>query len=113
MALFGVYVFWNAACLAYGVLPPSLFLVVTGLPCPTTGCSRSLIRLLHGDWAASLQANAFTVPICILLAATLAWLAWSAATRRRFRLPSIFGWAWLVVLLAAWFFKLLGSPEYW
>jgi hypothetical protein len=113
MALLGVYVFWNAVCLASGILPPSLFLAATGLPCPTTGCARSMVRLLHGDLAASLRANAFTVPICILLAASLGWLARAALTRRVLRLPAFLGWAWLIVLVAAWILKLLGSPAYW
>jgi hypothetical protein len=50
--------------------------VLTGIPCPTCGLTRSLCHALRGDWSASLGYH----PAGILLAAALAgWMLWSMA----------------------------------
>ncbi|MDY7011617.1 MAG: hypothetical protein SVV80_12845, partial [Planctomycetota bacterium] len=45
--LFLIYCFWWVFWLVRGKLPPALFLAITGLPSPTTGCTRSLQSLLQ------------------------------------------------------------------
>ena len=39
------------------ILPPCPFRVVTGIPCPSCGSTRSLVHLAHGDIAGSLILN--------------------------------------------------------
>ena len=39
------------------ILPPCVFLAVTGIPCPSCGTTRSLVQLAHGDIAGSLILN--------------------------------------------------------
>ena len=54
--------------------------VLTGIPCPTCGLTRSLCHALRGEWAASLGHH----PAGVLLAAALiGWMVWSAAEARR------------------------------
>jgi hypothetical protein len=108
-----VYVLWNLFWLSYARVPPSLFLGLTGLPGPTTGGTRSLLCLLHGDWQTSLAYNAMTVPILGLFAFSVGLLVIQAIRRERLRLPSWTPWAWLGVLGVAWAIKLTGSPVYW
>ncbi len=112
LACFIVYLGWNLFWLAQGSLAPSIFLGITGLPCPTTGMTRSLLSLLAGDWLSSAAYNLFAVPICLLFALSLGWVARQALRRRPLLLPAPVGWAWLAVLAAAWVFKLAGPPAY-
>jgi len=54
--------------------------LLTGIPCPTCGLTRSLCHALRGDWAASLGYH----PAGVLLAAALiGWMVWSAAEAGR------------------------------
>jgi len=54
--------------------------ILTGIPCPTCGLTRSLCHALRGEWAASLGYH----PAGVLLAAALiGWMVWSAAEARR------------------------------
>ncbi|MEX1090689.1 MAG: DUF2752 domain-containing protein, partial [Phycisphaeraceae bacterium] len=61
------YAGWNAWWLAHGLVPPSLLAAATGLPSPTTGGTRAMMALGHGNWLASLRFNAMAVPISLLL----------------------------------------------
>ena len=112
-AVLVVYVLWNLCWLAHARVPPSLFLALTGLPCPTTGGTRSFLCLLRGDWRGSLAYNAMTVPILGLLLFCVACLTIQVIRRQRMRLPNWTLWAWLGVLGVAWVIKLIGSPAYW
>ncbi|HUT61732.1 MAG TPA: DUF2752 domain-containing protein [Phycisphaerae bacterium] len=107
------YCGWWGYWLSHGRLAPSPMLVVTGLPCPTTGLTRSLLSLMNGQWLASLCWHPLAVPIVALLAASLLWLARQLALRRRLVLPRAFGWLWAAVLLAGWAAKLLIGPAWW
>jgi Protein of unknown function (DUF2752) len=54
--------------------------VLTGIPCPTCGLTRSLCHALRGDWSASIGYH----PAGILLAiALIGWMLWSVAEARR------------------------------
>jgi hypothetical protein len=108
-----VYVGWNLFWLAQLHVPPSLFQALTRLPCPTTGCTRSILALLRGELGESLRYNALAVPICLLLAATTSQLLGQALVRKRLALSSWMIWAWSILLPLAWLLKLAGNPGYW
>ncbi len=111
--LFIVYCLWNVYWLVQRRPPPSLFQALTGLPCPTTGLTRSLLCLAHGDFRQSLQWNALMAPILVLFALSLSWLARCLAARRPIRLHNSLLSVWAVLLAVAWACKLLGSASYW
>lgn len=111
--LFAAYLVWNGFWLAQGRIPPSIFLALTGLPSPTTGGTRSIMRLWEGDWRESLRWHPLAVPITLLFILSVGWLGWQGVTRRRLHLPEWFLWAWGVCLGVSWVVKLLGDPKYW
>jgi hypothetical protein len=112
-ASFAAYVGWNLAWLASGKIPPSVLRVLLGLPCPTTGCTRSAVALLHGNWHASLLWNPFTVPILILLAVSMQMLSLAALRKKELILPKWMGAVWGSVLVMAWLSKFLLGRTYW
>jgi hypothetical protein len=99
--------------LVRGELPPAPLRAFTGLPAPSTGCTRSLEALLHGDLTTSFLWNPFAVPILVLLAANLFWLANLALRGRPLRLPNTVLSLWVVLLLFAWIAKFILGPQYW
>lgn len=79
------------------------FRLLTGLPCPGCGLTRSWVYLAHGQWRDSFVAHPFgVVAVALLLALVVAVVA--ARVRRvpapgldaRLRRP------WLALLLGAW-----------
>lgn len=110
---FAGYLAWNAYWLGQAAVPPSLFAVITGLPCPTTGMTRSGFALLRGDIQRSLFWNAFTVPLMVLLLATMFRMMVAYKNQQRLVLPVGWGWVWAALLLAAWFGKAITGPESW
>jgi hypothetical protein len=110
---FAGYLVWNIAWLASGRIPPSVFRAVLGLPCPTTGCTRSLAVLLQGNLHASLLWNPFTIPILTVLGWSLGILFAAALRKKELLLPRWVGIAWLSVLCAAWVTKFLLGRAYW
>ena len=50
------------------------FKMVTGIPCPSCGTTRSIVHLMHGDIAGALQTNPFGLLAGICLVAVPAWL---------------------------------------
>ena len=112
-AAFVAYLAWNFAWLTAGRIPPGVLRALLGLPCPTTGCTRSLESLFHGNLQASLLWNPFTIPILILLAVSMEILFLAALRKKELVLPKWMGAAWLTVLLAAWVAKFLLGRAYW
>jgi len=110
---FIAYCAWWAYWLLQGRLPSAPLRALTGLPAPTTGCTRSLRCLFQGDVATALQWNVFSVPIAALFALSLGWLMVRLLRRRPLLLPSCFLYIWAAILLLAWAAKLLGNPLYW
>lgn len=102
-----VYVAWNAFWLTSGKIPPSLLYALTGMPCPTTGGTRSFLLLLDGEIHQSIIYNPMTVPIIALLLATLIRLNYLLCVREKVELTNRWLIAWLVVLGLAWSSKLL------
>ncbi|WP_279105472.1 DUF2752 domain-containing protein [Gordonia paraffinivorans] len=103
-----------AALGAAGILTPSgiesgpgmcPFAMITGLPCPGCGLTRSWVAFMHGDIAAAFGFNLFG-PVLLVLTAVTALLAFATLARRR-RSP-LSGWRDVVVgpvgavFLAVW-----------
>jgi hypothetical protein len=79
------------------------FRLLTGLPCPGCGLTRSWVYLAHGSWGESLAAHPFGVVAVALVLALVA--AVIVARVRRVRAPDLDALVrrpWLVVLLGAW-----------
>ena len=106
LGAFAVYAAWNLAWLSRGRVPPSILYAVTGVPCPTTGCTRSLLALAHGDLTESLLLNPFTLVYLALLAMTFLALLKRFCARQPMTLPTWVGWAWAASLLAGWVAKI-------
>jgi len=113
LATLTIYVGWNLYWLARLQVPPSLFQSLSGLPCPTTGCTRSVFALGRGEVLESLRFNALAIPICLLLVVSATQLAWQLAARQRMVLGRPLAVLWGVILPLAWIVKLLGDPAYW
>jgi hypothetical protein len=80
IALFVVYIAWNVFWLSHAKVPPSLFQTLTGLPCPTTGGTRSLRQMCQRNWRESLRYNSMTLPIGLMFGLSVAYLAAQAAS---------------------------------
>jgi len=97
------------------------FQLLTGVPCPSCGMTRSIVLTLDGHLGTALRLN-LAGPVWVLAVATLAvallWLAWrervrgvdrSALARRRVRLLAMAQGAVFVVALATnWIWVLRG-----
>ena len=101
-ALLFVYAAWNVLQLSMWRLPPSLLVAFTGIPCPTTGGTRAMVALWHGDVATSLQWNPLAVPIAALTLVTVVYVISLAARRKRLRLSNGWLFTWLGLLAIAW-----------
>ena len=108
-----VYCGWNAYWIGHWQVPQSLFRALTGLPCPTTGGTRSLVCLFRGGWEESFRWNVLTVPIIVFFTFTLSSLVRCLIARKPLRLNDSFLLAWAVLLAVAWVCKLLGNSNYW
>jgi uncharacterized protein DUF2752 len=124
---------WLAAAILGGaaLLPPSWasagpplcpFRLLTGLPCPGCGLTRSLVSLMHGDLSAAVLFHPLGPVVAGLLAGLVlaaVWRAWRAADCRAVAAvarparppggkPSLGGLAWLGVaaVLLVWLLRL-------
>ncbi|MEI8376290.1 MAG: DUF2752 domain-containing protein [Planctomycetota bacterium] len=107
------YISWNAYWLAHGRLAPSIWAYVTGLPCPSSGMTRSVEALVDGRFADFILYNTFTIPVVLLLMYSACQLFGSWKKKRDIALPSFLGWLWLVTILGAWLSKFLVGRQYW
>ena len=108
------YLLWNTWWLGHGHIPPSMLLKLGGIPAPTTGMTRSWVRLLEGQTVEGLLWNPLAVPLTILYAATLGWFVCAVVFRGlKPNLPSLVVKAWAILLPAAWCIKLLQGPSWW
>lgn len=101
-ALLFVYGAWNLLHLFYRQVPSSLFLEFTGLPCPTTGGTRSLLALIHGDFALSLRWNPATLPLLLLAGATCVHIFAAVVKEGRVRLSDSLARSWMILLAVGW-----------
>jgi len=95
--------------------PPCGMLQMTGIPCPTCGCTTAVSYLAHGNLVASFLTQPFGFAVG-LLAAILVPLTLVGAITGEWRGPSmwVLGWHWrywtyggLAVLLLAWVYKII------
>jgi Protein of unknown function (DUF2752) len=83
----------RAAAVAFGLLAARIvnpdrplpfdvcaFKVLTGIPCPTCGLTRSLCHALRGEWSASLGYHPAGIALALAL---IGWTIWSAAEAGR------------------------------
>lgn len=113
LGMFGFYVFWNGAWIASGRVPPSMLQAFTGIPCPTTGCTRSLIAFLHGQWAEAFCWNPLTLMYVGLLVCSAFLLGRQFWRGERLRLRPLVGWLWAIFLAVGWGAKFLIGSRYW
>ena len=110
---FGGYVAWNAAWLLLGHVPPSIFAYFTGLPCPSTGMTRSIASLWRGDVRNFLLFNPFTPAYLSLISISAFILLKRALQRKHIALPNSVAWAWLITLALGWVTKFGLGSQYW
>ena len=110
---FGGYVAWNAAWLLNRHVPPSIFMYCTGLPCPTTGMTRSLLALCHGDLRDFFLFNPFTLGYLTLAGISVVTLFHRYIRGATFVLPGLLGWSWLVFLVLGFAAKFAIGKQYW
>jgi Protein of unknown function (DUF2752) len=106
----GYYLFHNLLHLLQGHLAPSLLTTWTGLPCPTTGGTRSLLAYADGQWLEGFYWNPFSLP---LLALALLSLGYLLRLRTPHHLPPWLGSSWLVTLTLAWLTKFILGSQWW
>ncbi|QEG41205.1 DUF2752 domain-containing protein [Roseimaritima ulvae] len=107
LALLVVYLGWNLWELSLFQVPSSLFLALTGLPCPTTGGTRAMLALWEGRLSDSLRHNPLAVPIALLGCLTVGQLLRGYYQHQRLRLSTRWLYGWLVLLAVAWVIQLL------
>ncbi len=104
---------WNLFFWLHGRPAPSIFQSFTGLPCPSSGCMRSLHCWFAGEWGEALRFNPFTWIFIGLLIASAGWLLWKHRQKQPLRLPAWFGNLWISVLALAWLAKFALGRAYW
>ena len=111
-AFFG-YAIWNIAWLSMSRIPPSILVEATGLPCPTTGMTRSVMSLLHGDMAGFICYNPFTGIYLALIVLSAAALAVRVRRGESLAIPAGLGWCWFIALGGGWVAKFVLGATYW
>lgn len=91
-------------------LPPCVFHALTGIPCPTCGCTRATLKLLQGDIPSAVALN----PLYILGVVAVVLFNLYAAVVLAGRLPrlrlgnlprgvgSVFRWGAIAAVLCNW-----------
>jgi len=113
LGLFGFYLVWNVLWIAAGHLPVSILQAFTGIPCPTTGCTRSVLALLQGHWAEALRWNPLAMIYLFLFFWSAVVLIRQLLARRRLVLSPLMGRLWISALAAGWVAKFVIGPAFW
>jgi hypothetical protein len=87
VGLFGVAAVLTPSGRGFGThqqlgLPPCSFYALYGRPCPTCGSTTAFARLVRGDAAGALRANAGGTILAVLAALAGPWMLLSAARGR-------------------------------
>ena len=94
-------------------MPPCIFHLVTGQPCPFCGGTRSFVAMARGDIGAAAHVFPIGPLLFVALVVAVAYSLWSLATRRRIRVRmdpglvralTVLG---LAILVVNWVSKLL------
>jgi hypothetical protein len=59
-----------------------LFKMVTGIPCPSCGSTRSVLNLLKGNWSRGLYLNPLGIVILLFMLVAPFWLLYDLAVRK-------------------------------
>ena len=113
LGMFGFYLVWNALWIASGHIPGSILQALAGIPCPTTGCTRSVLAFLQGHWAVALLWNPLTLVYLLLFAWSAVCLVRQFLDRKRMALSPLVGRFWIFSLVLGWAAKFLIGPKYW
>lgn len=113
LGLFGFYIVWNVLWIASGRVPDSILKGLTGLPCPTTGCTRSVVALMHGEWLQAFFWNPFTLVFATLAVWSGARLSAQFLRRERLALTPFMARLWMFALAAGWIAKFALGSTYW
>jgi Protein of unknown function (DUF2752) len=107
VAIGGVFAMGIASCLspekvADGpVVCP--FRLVTGLPCPACGLTRSWVFAMHGQWSEAITSNAFGLPLLVATSmAVIAALLWRTRGQAPPRLEALFRRPGVIAFFALW-----------
>ena len=110
---FGGYILWNATWLLQGSLPPSILKSITGLPCPTTGMTRSVLSLMNGDIWSFFLYNPFTTVYIVLAGISVIFLLSRFLQKQEFLLPKALEWGWCFFLFSGLVLKFALGKNYW
>ena len=110
---FSGYFCWNVFWLSKGQVPPSIWLSITGLPCPSTGVFRSLKAAFAGNYLDFILYNPFTIPFLGLTIFSFYSIIRSWKAKQELLLPSYLGYLWLITIVAAWLSKFIIGRQYW
>ena len=113
LCVFAGYLVWNAFWLWQGRVPDSIWRYVTGLPCATTGCTRSLMALWEGRYGEAFLFNPMLLVYVFLIVASAWSLGQQVLSGRRCVLPKVLAAGWLVALALGWVLKFVLGSAYW
>jgi hypothetical protein len=84
-----------------------------GIPCPTTGGTRSVLALCHGQWRQAFLFNPLTPVYLLLFAYSVATLSRQLLAGKRLALQQFTARAWLAALTVGWVAKFALGRKYW
>jgi hypothetical protein len=113
LGAFALYLVWNAIWIAKGKIPPSVLTALAGIPCPTTGGTRSVVALFHGEWHQAFLYNPLTPIYLLLFAYSVAFLSRQMLIGKRLALQRFTAWMWMASLTAGWVAKFALGQKYW
>jgi hypothetical protein len=113
LGAFVFYLVWNAMWIAKGRIPPSILTAFTGIPCPTTGGTRSVLALCHGKWRQAFLYNPLTPVYLLLFAYSVVTLSRQMLAGKRLVLQQLTARAWLAALTVGWAAKFALGRKYW
>lgn len=113
LGAFAVYLVWNAVWIAKGRIPPSILTAAAGIPCPTTGGTRSIVAFCHGEWRQAFLYNPLTPVYLLLFAWSVATLSRQMLTGKHLALQRFTAGMWLASLTVGWVAKFALGRQYW
>jgi len=114
LGAFAIFLFFfNPASASNQWFPKCPFRMVTGWQCPGCGSTRACYQLIHLHPVAAFKLNplmVMTLPFIVYGFLGFTRSAITGKPQRRIFIPSIYLWAWLVVLVFFWVFR--NTPWY-